>query len=147
MWLFCTGGRQDNEAQQQEAHRNTGNTLAAGISLAACGSAAKPATVAAPATSSAPAAVATTPAPVATTPAPPVATTPAAPAITTAEQQAIDSAQSYLSMGQGFSQYSLTQQLTSSAGDGFAPADAQFAINYLKPDWDAQAVDAAKLVV
>ena len=79
-----------------------------------------------------------------TTPAPPVATTPAAPAMSIAEQQAVDSAQSYLSMGSGFSQESLLQQLTSSAGSGFSQADAQFAINYLKPDWNAQAVDAAK---
>ena len=64
--------------------------------------------------------------------------------MSTAEQQAVDSAQSYLSMGSGFSQESLLQQLTSSAGSGFAQADAQFAINYLKPDWNAQAVDAAK---
>ena len=42
------------------------------------------------------------------------------------EQQAVDSAQSYLSMSSGFSQYSLTQQLTSSAGSGFSQADAQF---------------------
>ena len=47
-------------------------------------------------------------------------------------------------MGSGFSQESLLQQLTSSSGSGFAPADAAYAINYLKPDWDAQAVDAAK---
>ena len=47
-------------------------------------------------------------------------------------------------MGSGFSAYSLAQQLTSSSGNGFEPADAQFAINYLNPDWDAQAVDAAQ---
>jgi hypothetical protein len=47
-------------------------------------------------------------------------------------------------MGTGFSSAGLFQQLTSSAGEGFAPADATFAINYLKPDWDAQAVDSAK---
>ena len=56
----------------------------------------------------------------------------------------MDAAQSYLSEGSGFSQYSLDQQLTSSYGSGFSQADAQFAINYLHPDWDAQAVDAAK---
>jgi hypothetical protein len=132
--------------------------MAAGISLAACGS--QTATHAAPAkpaaTSSAPAAPATTqaPAPVATqapatqapaTQAPaPVATTPAAPAMSAAEQQAVDSAQSYLSMGSGFSQSGLFKQLTSSAGEGFTAADATFAINYLKPDWNAQAVESAK---
>ena len=47
-------------------------------------------------------------------------------------------------MGEGFSYYSLTQQLTSSAGNGFAPADAAYAINQLNPDWNAQAVEAAQ---
>lgn len=120
--------------------------IAAGISLSACGTsvtkapAAAPAATATSAKTTAPAKPAVTQAP-APTQAP---TTPAAPAMTAAEQQAVSAGQSYLSMGSGFSQYSLTQQLTSSSGSGFAPADAQFAINYLKPDWDAQAVDAAK---
>jgi hypothetical protein len=64
--------------------------------------------------------------------------------MTASQQQAVDAAQNYLSDGQGFSAYSLNQQLTSSSGDGFAPADAQFAIGYLNPDWDAQAVDSAQ---
>ena len=58
--------------------------------------------------------------------------------------QAVEAAQSYLSLGSGFSQYSLTRQLTSSYGSGFSQADAQFAISYLKPDWGAQAVEAAR---
>ena len=61
-----------------------------------------------------------------------------------AEQQAVESAQSYLNLGSGFSAESLSNQLTSSAGSGFTTANAEFAINYLKPDWDAQAVEAAK---
>jgi len=61
-----------------------------------------------------------------------------------AEQQAVDSAQSYLAEGQGFSNSGLLNQLTSSAGEGFTEANAEFAINYLKPDWNAQAVDSAK---
>jgi hypothetical protein len=69
---------------------------------------------------------------------------PAAPAMTASQQQAVDAAQGYLSMGSGFSYNSLIQQLTSSAGNGFPQADAVFAINYLHPDWDAQAVEAAK---
>lgn len=98
---------------------------------------------AAPATSAPAAAPATTaPAPVATTA--PATSAPAAPAISTAEQQAVDSAQSYLAMGQGFSKAGLFNQLTSSAGEGFSAADANFAINYLKPDWNAQAVESAK---
>jgi Host cell surface-exposed lipoprotein len=69
---------------------------------------------------------------------------PASPAMTVAQQQAVDAAQGYLSDGQGFSYESLLQQLTSSAGDGFATADAEFAINYLNPNWDQQAVDSAQ---
>lgn len=60
------------------------------------------------------------------------------------KQQAVDAAQGYLEMGQGFSYESLLQQLTSSAGNGFSQADAEYAINSLHPDWDQQAVDAAK---
>ncbi len=73
--------------------------------------------------------------------------TPAAPArqpMTAAQQQAVEAAQSYLTEGQGFSKQGLLQQLTSSAGNGFTQAQAKYAINYLHPDWDAQAVDAAK---
>jgi len=64
--------------------------------------------------------------------------------MTVAQQQAVDAAQGYLQMGSGFSHEGLLQQLTSSAGNGFSTADAEFAINYLHPDWDQQAVDAAK---
>jgi Host cell surface-exposed lipoprotein len=64
--------------------------------------------------------------------------------MTTAQQQAVDAAQGYLGMGSGFSYESLLGQLTSSAGDGFAKSDAKFAIKYLKPNWDEQAVDAAQ---
>ena len=66
------------------------------------------------------------------------------PAMTVAQQQAVDAAQGYLQMGSGFSYESLLQQLTSSAGNGFSKADAEFAINYLHPDWDQQAVDAGQ---
>lgn len=38
----------------------------------------------------------------------------------------------------------LFKQLTSSYGSGFSASDANFAISYLHPDWDAQAVLAAK---
>jgi hypothetical protein len=64
--------------------------------------------------------------------------------MTTAQQQAVDAAEGYLSLGQGFSEQGLLQQLTSSAGNGFSNSDAEFAINYLHPNWDQQAVDAAK---
>jgi hypothetical protein len=77
-------------------------------------------------------------------PSPSPSSAPSTPSMTVAEQQAVDGAQQYLAMGSGFSYNSLLQQLTSSAGDGDTMADAKFAINYLNPDWDAQAVDAAK---
>jgi hypothetical protein len=69
---------------------------------------------------------------------------PTAPAMSAAEQQAITSAQDYLNLGSGFSYQSLLNQLTSGYGSGFSTSDAEFAINYLKPDWDAQAVEAAQ---
>jgi hypothetical protein len=62
--------------------------------------------------------------------------------MTEAQQQAVDAAESYLSEGQGFSDQGLLQQLTSTAGNGFSESDAEFAINDLNPNWDAQAVDA-----
>ncbi len=68
---------------------------------------------------------------------------PAGPSMTGVQQQAVDGAKSYLSEGQGFSEQGLLSQLTSSAGNGFSKSDAEFAINYLNPNWDAQAVDAA----
>jgi hypothetical protein len=64
--------------------------------------------------------------------------------MTTAQQQAVDAAEGYPSEGQGFSQQGLQGQLTSSAGSGFTLAQAEYAVNRLHPDWDAQAVDAAK---
>jgi hypothetical protein len=69
---------------------------------------------------------------------------PAGPSMTVAQQQAVDAAGGYLSDGQGFSEQGLLSQLTSSAGDGLSKSDAEFAINNLHPDWDAQAVDSAK---
>ena len=63
--------------------------------------------------------------------------------MTAAQQQAVDAAQSYLSEGQGFSKQGLLSQLTSSAGNGFSMPDAKFAIHYLNPNWDQQAVEAA----
>lgn len=69
---------------------------------------------------------------------------PTTPSMTASQQQAVQAAQGYLTDGEGFSAYSLNQQLTSTAGDGFSAADAQFAINYLHPNWDNQAVLAAQ---
>ena len=77
-------------------------------------------------------------------PATPASSAPARPSMTTAQQQGVDAAKGYLSMGQGFSEQGLLQQLTSSAGNGFSKSDAAYAINYLNPNWDQQAVNAAK---
>ncbi|HEY2638945.1 MAG TPA: Ltp family lipoprotein [Streptosporangiaceae bacterium] len=66
-----------------------------------------------------------------------------APQYTASQQQAIDAAKNYISDGQGFSAYSLLNQLTSSFGNGFTQADAQFAISKIAPDWNQQAADAA----
>ena len=56
------------------------------------------------------------------------------------QQQAVDSAQSYLDMS-GFSRKSLIEQLTY---EGFSNVDAEFAVNYINPDWNAQAAQSAK---
>lgn len=65
------------------------------------------------------------------------------PSYTVAQQNAIQSAQSYLEMS-GFSRAGLIQQLTSKAGEGFKMADALFAINHIKVDWNKEAVESAK---
>ena len=79
----------------------------------------------------APAPASSTPAPASSTPAPAASAPakPAAPAMTASQQQAVDSAQSYLQLGSGFSHYSLVQQLTSTAGDGFTQAQAEYAVS------------------
>jgi hypothetical protein len=68
---------------------------------------------------------------------------PAAPKFTVAQEQAIQSAQSYVDMS-GFSRTGLIHQLTSKAGEGFKPADAAFAVNHIKVDWNKEAVESAK---
>lgn len=66
------------------------------------------------------------------------------PVLTASQEQAVEAAKGYLSMGSGFSREGLLNQLTSSEGDGFSEADASFAVKYLHPDWNAQAVESAK---
>jgi hypothetical protein len=63
---------------------------------------------------------------------------------TVAQEQALSAAKGYLSMGSGFSAAGLLDQLTSSYGNGFAQADAQWAVDHSGADWNAQAVLAAK---
>ena len=97
------------------------------VLLAACGST-RPAAGPASATAQAPASSA--PAAPATPQALPASTTPAAPAapvMSAAEQQAVTAAQGYLNLGSGFSAESLLKQLTSSYGDGFTEAQAEYA--------------------
>jgi len=65
------------------------------------------------------------------------------PELTGAQENAIESAQSYLDLT-GFSRKGLIQQLTSDAGAGFKRKDAEFAVDYLKPDWKAEAVESAE---
>jgi hypothetical protein len=84
-----------------------------------------------------PAALSTPPAP---NPPPP----PPASNMTTSQEQAVKSAEAYLSTGSGFSRAGLIQQLSSSAGEGFSRADAVFAVNHLRVNWNAQAVKSAK---
>ena len=69
------------------------------------------------------------------------------PAYTVAQESAIRSATSYLSF-KGFSRAGLAQQLTSEYGEGFDPADAEFAIAAIEAsgevDWNQEAVQSAE---
>jgi cell division septation protein DedD len=68
---------------------------------------------------------------------------PPEPELTAAQENAIESAQSYLDFG-GFSRQGLIDQLTSEYGEGFKKKDAEFAVNYLDPNWKKEAVESAK---
>lgn len=72
------------------------------------------------------------------------ASSPAQPTYTVPQQQAIASAQSYLSSDQGFSKLGLTQQLSSSYGEGFSRSLAKFAVNHVQVSWRHQAVLSAR---
>ena len=85
----------------------------------------------------------TAPAPKPTVTTPP-ATVPPAPALTEQQKQAVAAAKQYLSLGEGFSQQGLIDQLDSSAGDGYSVNDATVAVDSLNVNWNAQAVIAAK---
>lgn len=67
-------------------------------------------------------------------------------AMSVAQQSAVRSAQSYLDFS-GFSRAGLLQQLTSEYGEGYEPADAEFAVAHLEQsgavDWNAEAVESA----
>jgi hypothetical protein len=60
-----------------------------------------------------------------------------------ANRRALASAESYLSMS-GFSKQGLYEQLSSSAGEGFTQAEAQYAVDHVDADWNAEAVESAR---
>jgi len=80
------------------------------------------------------------PSPAKTTAPKPTATKPA---MTKSQEQAIGSAESYLSFT-AFSRKGLIRQLSSDAGDGFSVADATYAVDHIKVDWNEQAAKAAR---
>jgi hypothetical protein len=67
----------------------------------------------------------------------------AAQASTIGQREALEAAKSYLSTGH-FSRAGLINQLTSSYGEGFSPADAVWGVNHTHANWNAEAVEAAK---
>jgi hypothetical protein len=115
----------------------------AAIALAACGGSTKTVTKTTTKTAPARTVTATTP----TTPTTPANTTmdPAGSEanLTTAQKNAVKAAQDYLEL-KGFSKQGLIDQLSSSAGDGYAVKDATIAVNTLKVNWNEQAARAAK---
>lgn len=60
-----------------------------------------------------------------------------------ANRRALESAESYLAMG-GFSKQGLYEQLSSSAGEGFSQAEAQYAVDHVDVDWNKEAVESAR---
>jgi hypothetical protein len=88
-----------------------------------------------------PAAPATTEAPAPTTE--PETTEPEVPSMTNSQEQAVGSAESYLSFT-AFSRKGLIRQLSSSAGEGFSVADATYAVDHIKVNWNEQAAKSAQ---
>lgn len=74
---------------------------------------------------------------------PPPATSSAAEAGTVSQRNALRTAENYLSI-KGFSRLGLISQLSSQYGDGFSKADATWAVDHLKVNWNEQAVRAGK---
>ncbi len=60
-----------------------------------------------------------------------------------ANRRALESAESYLAMS-GFSKQGLYEQLSSSAGEGFTQAEAQYAVDHVDVDWNKEAVESAR---
>jgi hypothetical protein len=82
--------------------------------------------------------------PPATSPPTTAAPAPTVPTLTQQQQSAVASAKQYLSLGSGFSQQGLIDQLDSSAGGGYSVNDATVAVDSLNENWNAQAVLSAK---
>lgn len=77
--------------------------------------------------------------------APPVTAPPVTvPALTQQQKSAVASAKQYLSLGSGFSQQGLIDQLDSPDGSGYSVSDATVAVDSLNVNWNAQAVLSAK---
>ena len=76
-------------------------------------------------------------------PAAPKPAAPKTPELTSGQRNALRSAESYLAM-MGMSKAGLIQQLSSPAGEGYSKADATFAANHVKADWNAEAIESAK---
>jgi hypothetical protein len=68
---------------------------------------------------------------------------PAEPEMTLSLENAVQSAKNYLGF-KAFSKRGLIPQLSSKAGDCFARADAVYAVNHIKVNWNEQAARAAK---
>lgn len=60
-----------------------------------------------------------------------------------ADRRALQSAESYLAMS-GISKQGLYEQLSSSAGEGFTPAEAQYAVDHVHANWNREAVQSAR---
>lgn len=65
------------------------------------------------------------------------------PSLTKSQEQAIGSAESYLEFT-AFSRKGLIHQLSSDAGEGFSVADATYAVDHIKVNWNEQAAKAAR---
>src|SRR3954452_4516231 len=60
-----------------------------------------------------------------------------------ANRRVLESAENYLAMS-GFSKKGLYEQLSSSAGEGFTQAEAQYAVDHVDADWNKEAVESAR---
>jgi host cell surface-exposed lipoprotein len=60
-----------------------------------------------------------------------------------ANSRGLQSAKSYLAMS-GFSKQGLYEQLSSSYGEGFTQAQAQYAVDHVDADWNKEAIQSAR---